>query len=177
MVNRMRNTKPDNYVFLLFGLLLLFLFIPLLHSFPGLAGDPFVMRVGLQIAYNGLMLLGVWSLHRDNRVFRLGMALAVLSVVFTISDIIYSSLMFRLCLNSTVLSFSVISAVIIFRHVFGAAVVDRNLLFGAMCVYLLMGFIWAILYGFIAQFCRDRSTVWKIRAERLPWIIFSTIAL
>ena len=153
MVNPIRNTKPDNYAFLLSGLLLLFLFLPLLHSFPGLAGNSFFMRVGLQIAYCGLMLLGVWSLHRQNRLFQLGMTLAILSVVFTVSDIIFINIVFGLCLNLTVLSFSAISTVIVVRHVFSeAAVIDRNLLFGAMCVYLLIGFIWAILYGLIAQF-------------------------
>jgi len=152
MVNRMQNAKPDNYAFLLSGLLLLFLFIPILHSFPGLAEDSFVMRVGLPAGYSGLMLLGVWSLQEENRLFRLGMALAVLSVVFSVSAIIYSNLVFRLCLNLTVLSFSAISAVIVVRHVFGGATVDRNLLFGAMCVYLLIGLIWAILYGLIVQF-------------------------
>jgi chromate transport protein ChrA len=105
MFNRIRNTKPDNYAFLLCGLLLLFLFIPLLHSFPGLAGDSFVMRIGLQAGYCDLMLLGVWSLHRQNRLFRLGMALAVLSLVFTVSDIIYTNIVFGLCLNLAVLSF------------------------------------------------------------------------
>jgi hypothetical protein len=152
MFNRVRNTKPDNYAFLLCGLLLLFLFIPLLHSFPGLAGDSFIMRIGLQAGYSGLMLIGVWSLHRQNRLFRLGMALAVLSLVFTVSDIIYTHIVFGLCLSLAVLSFSAISAVIVVRHVFGSATVDRNLLFGAMCVYLLMGLIWAILYGLITQF-------------------------
>jgi hypothetical protein len=80
------------------------------------------------------------------------MVLAVLSLVFTVSDIIYSNIVFSLCLSLVVLSFSAISAVIVVRHVFGSATVDRYLLFGAMCLYLLMGLIWAILYGLITQF-------------------------
>jgi voltage-gated potassium channel len=152
MFNRIRNTKPDNYAFLLCGLLLLFLLMPLLHSSPGMSGDPFVMRIGLQAGYCGLMLLGIWSLHRHNKLFRLGMALTVLSLVFTVIDIIYTNIVFSLCLRLAVLSFSAISAVIVVKHVFRSATVDRNLLFGAICVYLLMGFIWAILYGFITQF-------------------------
>ena len=48
-----------------------------------------------------------------------------------------------------VLSFSAISAVIAAKHVFSAVKVDSNLLFGTMCVYLLMGLIWALLYRLI----------------------------
>lgn len=152
MANRMHNTNRDNYAFLLSGLLLLFLSMPLLSSFPGLSENYFVRRVGLQLGYCVLMLLGIWSLHRKTMLFRLGMALAVLTVALTVSDIIFRNSLLDLCLHVAVLVFSVFSAVIAVRHVFGSAAVDRNLLFGAMCIYLLMGLIWAILYGLITNF-------------------------
>jgi len=147
-----RCAKAGNYAFLLSGLLILFLLIPVLRSFPALAENAFLMRITLQAGYSSLMLLGIWSLSHENSRFRFGLALAVLAVTFTTLNIFYDSIAIELCLIAVVLLFSISSAVIAAKHVFGGTQVDRNLLFGAMCVYLLMGLIWAILYGLIFQF-------------------------
>lgn len=147
-----RQSKAGNYVFLSSGLLILFLLIPLLNTFPALAKDTVLKRIILQVGYSALMLLGIWGLPHENKRFKLGLALALLTVTFTAINIFYDSTAIELCLNAVVLLFSVSSAVIAAKHVFGGTQVDRNLLFGAMCVYLLMGLIWALLYGLIFQF-------------------------
>lgn len=147
-----RRPKAGNYAFLISGLLFLFLLMPLLSTFPALAQNAFLMRVALQVGYCGLMLIGIWGLSRESPLFKFGLALALLSVTFSAIDIFYNSIVIELCIKAVVLLFSVTSAVIAAKHVFGGTKVDRNLLFGAMCVYLLMGLIWAILYGLIFQF-------------------------
>lgn len=147
-----RRSKAGNYAFLMSGLLLLFLLMPLLSTFPALAKNAFLIRVAVQAGYSGLMLIGVWGLPRENTFFKFGLALALLSVAFSAIDIFYNNIVIELCIKAAVLLFSVTSAVIAAKHVFGGTKVDRNLLFGAMCVYLLMGLIWAILYGLIFQF-------------------------
>ncbi|MGR9085929.1 MAG: ion channel [Gammaproteobacteria bacterium] len=76
----------------------------------------------------------------------------MLSVTFTAINIFYDGIAIELALVVVFLLFSISSAVIATRHVFGGTQVDRNLIYGAMCVYLLMGLIWAILYGLIFQF-------------------------
>jgi voltage-gated potassium channel len=147
-----RRTKVGNYTFLVSGLLFLFLLMPLLSTFPALAKNTFLMRIILQLGYSALMLLGIWGLPQRSYLFKFGLALALLTVTFTAIDIFFDSIVIELCLSAVVLLFSIGSAVIAAQHVFGANKIDRNLLFGAMCVYLLMGLIWAILYGLIFQF-------------------------
>jgi hypothetical protein len=126
--------------------------MPLLSTFPALAKNTFLMRVILQVGYSALMLLGIWGLPQRSYLFKFGLALALLTVTFTAIDIFFDSIVIELCITAAVLLFSISSAVIAAKHVFGGIKVDRNLLFGAMCVYLLMGLIWAILYGLIFQF-------------------------
>jgi voltage-gated potassium channel len=75
-----------------------------------------------------------------------------LNVLFTVINVYYSSRIIELSSSLMAFLFAVISVVISTKHVFGGTVIDRNLLFGAMCVYLLIGLIWAILYGLIFQF-------------------------
>jgi voltage-gated potassium channel len=147
-----RRSKTGNYAFLLSGLLILFLMMPLLGTFSTLAENAFLMRVALRTGYSGLMVLGIWGLPREGALFRFGLMLALLNVTFTIVNIFYDGIAIELGLTVFVLLFSICSAVIAAKHVFGGTQVDRNLLFGAMCVYLLMGLIWAILYGLIFQF-------------------------
>jgi voltage-gated potassium channel len=147
-----RRTKVGNYTFLVSGLLFLFLLMPLLSTFPALAKNTFLMRIILQLGYSTLMLLGIWGLPQRSYLFKFGLTLALLTVTFTAIDIFFDSIVIELCLSAVVLLFSIGSAVIAAQHVFGANKIDRNLLFGAMCVYLLMGLIWAILYGLIFQF-------------------------
>jgi voltage-gated potassium channel len=126
--------------------------MPLLNTFLALEKNAFLMRVTLQFGYSALMMIGVWGLPHRTNLFKFGLALALLSVTLTVINIFYDGIAIDLCSNAVVLLFSVISAVIAAKHVFGGTKVDRNLLFGAMCVYLLMGLIWAILYGLIFQF-------------------------
>lgn len=152
MSTPIRRPKAGNYAFLLSGLLILFLLIPLMNTFPAFATNVFLMRFTLQAGYSTLMLIGIWGLPRHNYLFRFGLALALLSVTFTAINIFYDGIAIDLGLVVVFLLFSISSAVIATRHVFGGTQVDRNLIYGAMCVYLLMGLIWAILYGLIFQF-------------------------
>jgi voltage-gated potassium channel len=147
-----RSSKTGNYAFLVSGLLFLFLLMPLLSTFPALAKNALLMRVTVQVGYGALMLLGIWGLPQRSYLFKFGLALALLTVSFTAIDIFYDNIVIELCITAAVLLFSVSSAVIAAQHVFSGTKIDHNLLFGAMCVYLLMGLIWAILYGLIFQF-------------------------
>lgn len=147
-----RRPKAGNYAFLLSGLIILFLLMPLLRTFPALAENAFLMHIALRVGYSALMLLGIWSLSHENNRFWFGLTLALLTITLTTINIFYDSIAIELCISAAVLLFSISSAVIAAKHVFGGTRVDHNVLFGAMCVYLLMGLIWAILYGLLFQF-------------------------
>lgn len=147
-----RRPKAGNYTFLASGLVILFLLIPLLNTFPALAEEAVLKRIILQVGYSALMLIGIWEMPRHDYLFKFGLALVLLSVALTTITLFYDLIAIELCVVSAFLVFSVSSAVIATRHVFGSTEVDRNLLFGAMCVYLFMGLIWAILYGLLFQF-------------------------
>ncbi|MGB2628416.1 MAG: potassium channel family protein [Candidatus Acidiferrum sp.] len=49
-------------------------------------------------------------------------------------------------------AFDVVIVVVIFRHVFTTEEANRETIFGALCVYLLVGFSFASVYGFISVF-------------------------
>lgn len=152
MTKRTLRRKTDNYAFLLSGLLVLFLLLPILRSFPELTANAVFKRIGMQTGFCALMLLGVWSMHRETNLFRVGLALAGANVLLTGINIFYDSVALEIGLYVIVLLFAITSTAIACKHVFSAVTVDRNLLYGATCVYLLMGLIWALLYRMISQF-------------------------
>ncbi len=48
--------------------------------------------------------------------------------------------------------FDVVIVVVIFRHVFSKKAADSETIFGALCIYLLVGFSFASVYGLVAAF-------------------------
>ncbi len=149
---RRRITITDNYVFLLSGLLFLFFLIPILHMVVVSDSNVGLMRVLVQSGFSGMMLLGVWSLNQEKRFFRIGLVLGVLSIAFAVLEVFHQSLALYVGESVMVLLFCVISGFTAARHVFSGTRIDRNMLYGAMCVYLLMGLVWAIVYTTIFDF-------------------------
>jgi len=149
---RPRFFLTDNYAFLLAGLLFFFLLVPVLHTLVLQNRNIGLMRVCVQSGFSAMMLIGVWSLIRERRVFQAGLGLAGLSVAFAVLELFHRSPLLAVGQSVVVLVFCVISGYIAARHVFSGTRVDRNMLFGAMCVYLLMGLAWAIAYTLIFEF-------------------------
>lgn len=181
MTTQFNRFPNGNYAFLLCGLIFVLLLNPMLHMLADVINDILVMRIGLMIGYSILLLTGVWSLHKETRLFQLGWALAIASVVLTVLNLFYSGSSIDILVSLVVLTFSVISAVIVGRNVFGSTYVNRNLLFGAICVYLLLGLIWALLYGLIEQFLPNsfrglESSDHRISMDNQLYFSFVTLA-
>lgn len=83
-------------------------------------------------------------------------------------------------LINTVLSFvfDVFVVVVIFRHVFANEQADSETVFGALCVYLLVGFTFASIYGMVAilqpnAFYLDPHTSLHTVPNRFDFIYYS----
>jgi uncharacterized membrane protein len=85
-----------------------------------------------------------------------------------------------LSILSTVLSFvfDVFIVVVIFRRVFGKEQPNSETIFGALCIYLLVGFAFASLYGMVAAiqpkaFYLDPQTNLHTIPNRFDFIYYS----
>jgi voltage-gated potassium channel len=146
----MKKRKPNNFVYLLAGLLLLFVLIPVLPLYSESALEVNLTRSLLLAAFTLFTLISVWSLHREGVIFRVGLGLAGLNIVITVSTIYFPLRLIELCAIVLVITFSVLSCFIAGRHVFDLRETDANSLTGAVCVYLLLGLIWALIYEMLA---------------------------
>jgi len=136
--------KDYNFIYLFIGMLGILLAAPLVHVLgPGVAA--FTVNASLLTA----LILGVWSLISNAKWFRAGIGLVVAAVVLTILTFVFeSSVMFYLTLVVGLI-FLTISIGIAFNSVFLGTVVDVNKIIGAVCIYLMIGIIWAIFYFFL----------------------------
>src|ERR1700728_86920 len=74
--------------------------------------------------------------------------------------------------------FDVLIIVVIFRHVFAKEQADSETIFGALCIYLLVGFSFASAYGMVATFQQnafylDPRTNLHIVPDRFDFIYYS----
>ena len=136
----------NNFTYLAGALVLLLFTGAMVELFPGDVGPRVV-----QAATVGTLLIGAWS-HKGNRsrfvvniIFLLAVVLLV--AVGTILDragFSYAHLFLMLC-------FFVWATWLVAHQVLFTGAIDGNKIVGAICIYLLLGLIWAMLYLFIAE--------------------------
>ena len=138
--------KQGNFIYMLAGLLLLLLLAPSFTKyFPSFSG------VLVQATLMTLMVIGVWSL-KGSVWFTTGITLAGIGVLLSITNFFMQSQTFYLISVINVLLFCVISCYAIMKQILFKGEINANKLIGSVCVYLLLGLIWAMMYTIIAYF-------------------------
>ncbi len=132
-----------NFYFLFVGLLILLAAEPFLEGAPNSGAL-------IQLAFTSVLVVGVFSLAADGRVFYLGLGLAVIGLVAAVGFYRTDSLVLRVVDLVAILCFCLLAIGVKMRQVvFVPGAVTMNRVVGALCIYLLIGVLWAILYGFV----------------------------
>ena len=147
----MKKLIKNNFFYLLGGLLFLLVLAPVLHLFVGTALEVELLRSMLLVAFSLFTVISVWSFYREGVIFRVGLGLAGLNVVVAVTRILFPIHAVELCAVVLVIAFSMLSCFMAGRHVFNWRDTDLNCLTGAVCVYLLLGLIWALVYELMAS--------------------------
>ncbi len=141
------SMREINFNYLLASLLVLMVALPLLNEYA-----PFGhLGVLLEIVFVSGLILGVLSLTGDRREFLGGLVIALFALVCAAVSIFSDLALFRHLMMGAALVFFLKTIVYSTRQVFLAGTVDLNKIFGAICIFLLLAFLWAILYQFLEQ--------------------------
>jgi hypothetical protein len=89
---------------------------------------------------------GVWSIRRERNWFRAALGLLAANILLTVTGYFFKLSAFHYFHALILLCFFVLTAWQASRQVLFAGQVDSNSIVGAICVYLLLGLIWAMLY-------------------------------
>ncbi len=133
----------SNFHFLLAGLLI----------FLGI--EPFVDRgansgAPIQLAFTAILVIGVLSLAARRVVFRAGVVLAVVAAVTATGYWWTEAIWLRVVDLVAITLFLVLAIGVGLRAVvLEPGAVTLNRIVGALCVYLLLGVLWTVLYAFV----------------------------
>jgi hypothetical protein len=144
------DTDPEqerevNFSSLLAGLLLILIGWPAAHEIFGEVKGLYV-----QIVFTGLLIVGLWSFHKSRRWFIAGIALATASAITAIGNAFTPGDLLVFATMAILIAFCAMSLLIALRQVLLTDDIDRNRLVGAVCVYLLLGFMFGLIHILIA---------------------------
>jgi voltage-gated potassium channel Kch len=135
-------TERDNFLWLLIALVLLLLSDALVSQFESEQG-----RLLVNISLLITLFIAVWSLERSQggwRTMKIGMALIVAGLM--VGESILESRMLVLGQLLGCFLFLGLSLYLVWKQVLFTGAVDTNKIIGAICIYILIGMVWAFGY-------------------------------
>lgn len=132
-----------NFAYLLSSLLGFLFLIAVLAQYPQIGGDQ-VMMFALELT----LVVGIWSLARHRFWFMFGLLLIAIGAVNIILDLIIQHSWAPYVNFIIALLFYLFTTGLAFRSLFTGERIDLNMIMGSICVYILVGISWSILYFF-----------------------------
>lgn len=137
--------KEPRFGYLLTGLIAYLLAGPIARE---LFGD--MQGLIMMLALSGILVIGIFSLQESRALFVSGILLATLSIALTALSRFMPDhdaiLLIALVISFT---FFVMSIGLAARHLFKRGPVTLNRIFCGICIYILLGMCWGIVYMFI----------------------------
>ncbi len=130
------------FLFLLVSLLLLFFFYPFVQRSP--AAD-----IILDIVFLVILLSSIYAISERKKFFFIALLLAVAGFGPTILNYFFATLTLRLVSVSAYGLFFILMAIEILSTIMKAKKVTTETIYASICVYLLLGIIWTMLYSAI----------------------------
>lgn len=167
--------RKNDFVYLLVALLFLLIAPPVLLDFFELS-EP-IIRL---FAYSVVLALGVWTLRYSTAWFFGGLILVTVNIVTNALALNVADETYSFATNILFFIFLVLITVSTGRQVLQRHSVTLNRIVGAICIYLLLGALWALLYQFIyvLDVGAFKTGVGAVSLEHLhEWVYFSFITL
>ncbi|MDX2505395.1 MAG: ion channel [Gammaproteobacteria bacterium] len=170
-------SERDNFSYLLISLVFLLFSSACVDEFMILSGLGQYFVVALTIIS---MSIGVWSIRSSRYAFNtsLGLVLGILVITLIVGVLDMAQLEFIHIL--LMLFFFLITLKLASEQALFSGQITSNSIIGSICIFLLLGLIWVMLYLLVAEFIPDafsgvEQTSWK---QNLPdFIYFSFVTL
>lgn len=134
-------SKKDNFIFLLTGLLILLLADAVAHQFFSGHGK-IIIGVATLFVFAG----GIWSTRSKRSIFSIGLVLAVAFTLAFSLGLIMENDGTRLTRVTLLLLYVLLATWTAIKQVLFSGEVTLNTIIGSICIYFLLGIIWAEFY-------------------------------
>jgi len=167
--------RDNNFHYMFAALLVFLVLLPLLEDMRAVPE-----RLAQTIAISCLLGIGVWSLRRDADTFRVSIALVIMGVGLSLFGFGRDSETASLLALGPFAAFVALSIWAALKQVIYGQEMSTNRLMGVVCVYLLLGILWATFYS--AVYRLDPTAFAGIdSAEKsgltVTWVYYSFVTL
>jgi len=134
----------NNFSYMLIALLVFLIGVPMaidLHLLP-----PGFIRL---VAFSSLLAIGLWSLRESGHIFSTAVGFVIAGIVLNLLSTIFDQVVIVFASALAMLAFLVIAAIVAMKQIAFDHKLSVNRIVGAVCVYLMLGVIWAILYSLL----------------------------
>jgi len=168
-------SEKNNFLYLTVGIILLLFVSALSDQFEGLVGHQLVQAFSV---IN--IVVGIYGFRSEKMWFHSGVGIMVSIIVVVVVGVALELLQLYYLHLFLLLCFYLWAIWLAGRQVLFSGVVDANRIVGAICIYLLMGLIWALMYLFIAQaipgaFNGVEQMVWYDNFANVAYYSFVTL--
>jgi len=139
-------SEKNNFIYLTVGIVLLLFVSALASQFPMLAGHQLVQAFSvINIA------IGIYGFRTSRLFFRTGIGLVLATVTIVLIGLFMEELKLYYLHLFILFCFYLWAIWLAAKQILFTGAIDDNKIVGAICIYLLMGLIWAMMYLFLAQ--------------------------
>ena len=170
-----RSLERTNFFYLLLALLILLVAVPLNDDF--IVGSPPIVKA---ILFSLTLLVGVRSLKGGGRFLVAGMFFVVAGIILTLVSTRTQSLVFQHASLLSLIGFLLVAITYTMKQVAIGTEITTNRLVGAICVYLLLGVIWALSYSVLELAVPGSFAgfdAWSDRGWDSEWLYFSFVTM
>jgi len=171
----MLDSKQNNFVYMLSALLIFLVVLPILEEFdavPDFLAQPISMIC--------LLGIGVWSLRETVTTFRVGMGLVVFGVVLSLAGLQTKSEIAYFVALGPFAAFLILAIFSALKKVVYGQEMTPNRLIGVICVYLLIGILWATMYAVVYRSNPSAFSGLPIEQKSelgVTWVYYSFVTL
>lgn len=139
-------SEKNNFIYLTFGIVLLLFVSAIVSQFPRLGGHQLVQGFSvINIA------VGIYGFRASHLFFRTGLGLVAVTIIILVIGMFMEELKLYYLHLLILLCFYLWAVWLAAKQILFSGVIDANKIVGAICIYLLLGLIWAMMYLFLAQ--------------------------
>lgn len=168
-------SEKNNFVYLTVGIVLLLFVSAMVDQFPGSLGHQLVQAFSvINIA------IGIYGFKSSSTFFRTGVGLVLAVSIIVVLGVVLEELRLFYVHLIILFCFYVWATWLAAKQVLFSGAIDSNKIVGAICIYLLMGLIWTLMYLFLAQsipgaFNGLEQVVWYDNFANVAYYSFVTL--
>lgn len=164
-----------NFSYLLVALVFLLVAIPIADDLGQIS-----VPIARAAVFCVLLIVGIWSLKGGGRFFSIGMFFVVAGIVLNGLAVTSHTPFFQYSSILAIIGFLLVTISYTLRQIVFGTEVNANRLVGAVCVYLLLGVIWALTYSIVELAMPgsfDGVTTAQGDGWNSSWLYFSFVTL